>query len=173
MIRNEFQTSCIFKKAQPKDQKTPKALTTTKGRTNTETGGENLNPKTPSNQVAKATKPAQQQQQPKTPANQVQKPTGVESSAVKRSAQKFSQYLQPSKQQQSQENAVPSIPPQLATSSFIRRKSFDLNASLSRRLGYKPYIGKLKPIEPQVVKPSVSNTALSTTKCNLNTTKNN
>ena len=160
-----------LKKAQPKDQKTPKALTTTKGRTNTETGGENLNPKTPSNQVVKTTKPAQQQQ-PKTPANQVQKPTGVESSAVKRSAQKFSQYLQPSKQQ-SQENAAPSIPPQLATSSFIRRKSFDLNASLSRRLGYKPYIGKLKPIEPPVVKPSVSNTALSTTKANLNTTRNN
>jgi len=160
----------FMSKAQPKDQKTPKALTTTKGRTNTETGGENLNPKTPSNQVVKTTKPAQQQQQPKTPANQVQKPTGVESSAVKRSAQKFSQYLP---KQQSQENAVPSIPPQLATSSFIRRKSFDLNASLSRRLGYKPYIGKLKPIEPPVVKPSVSNTALSTTKANLNTTRNN
>jgi len=54
----------------------------------------------------------------------------------------------------------------LATSTFHRRKSFDLNASLMRRLNYKVHTGKLKPLEP--VAPGIG---LKSSSANLNESK--
>lgn len=42
----------------------------------------------------------------------------------------------------------------LATSSFNRRKSFNLNASLKRPLNYKRHTGKLKPFKINIYKTS-------------------
>jgi hypothetical protein len=58
----------------------------------------------------------------------------------------------------------------LATSSFNRRKSFDLNASLARKCNWKPHTGKLKPVE--LAGSTIGNHLKTTTNTNMNDTIN-
>ncbi len=62
---------------------------------------------------------------------------------------------------------APSMSTLLASSSFIRRKSYDLNRSLSKQLSYKPHAGKIKPFDIEA-KTALFKSSLNT---NLNETK--
>ena len=63
-------------------------------------------------------------------------------------------------------NSLSSIPPQLQSSSFVRRKSFDLNRSLAKPLNYNPHHGKLKKVDF-----STKSIFLASLATNLNETK--
>ena len=65
---------------------------------------------------------------------------------------------------------APSTNSLLATSSFNRRKSYDLNRSLTKPLNYKPHVGKIMPLFDATQKSSLFQTRLNGA-ANLNETK--
>lgn len=62
--------------------------------------------------------------------------------------------------------SLAALPPQLQSSSFVRRKSYDLSKSLTKPLGYNPHHGRLKKVDF-----STKSVFLQSLQTNLNETK--
>jgi hypothetical protein len=95
---------------------------------------------------------------PKTPTNKPSALSNLLQSAKKSAMKKSSLGVN---------GEAPSTSTLLASSSFIRRKSYDLNRSLSKPLSYKPHAGKIKPFDIEA-KTALFKSSLNT---NLNETK--
>lgn len=99
---------------------------------------------------------------PKTPTNKPSTITSLFQSAKKSAMKKASLNGEAP-------SAAPTMSSLLASSSFLRRKSYDLNCSAKKPLNYKPHVGKVKPLAFDIdAKTALFKNSLNT---NLNETK--